>query len=214
MALLVCEATIGDTIKFGTLQDGQPYPDITEYHKKFEKAVLTYKLHNLSPDIAKLEHQTRAVTVAFRVWRLRIKNLRFRRIYDDETPDLDIWFRPASFFGGSQNVLAHATYPGQSQFYIEINDSWDWVTHAAIADIGHPPLVPILIHEIGHVLGLVHDTFSNLSIMFPSFNLGKKKNDLYTRDVNRIQWLYGARSLPQRIIDYFRRRRDAGWDFD
>ncbi len=211
--VIVCEAIAGDTIKFGLLQDGQPYPDINEYHKKFEKPVLTYKLHNLSNDIAKAEHQTRAVTVAFQVWRLRIKNLRFRRIYDDEKPDLDIWFRPQSYFG-SAGVLAHATFPGQSKFYIEINDGWDWVSHAAIADIGHPPIVPIMIHEIGHVLGLVHDTFSNLSIMYPSFNLGAKKNDLYTRDVNRIQWLYGVRSLRQRIIDYFRRRRDAGWDFD
>ena len=48
MALIVCEAKIGDTIKFGHLQDGQPYPEITEYHKKFEKNILTYKLHNLS----------------------------------------------------------------------------------------------------------------------------------------------------------------------
>lgn len=211
--VIVCEAKSGSTIKFGLLQDGQPYPDIKEWSKKFEKSVLTYKLHNLSNDIAKAEHQTRAVTVAFRVWGLRIKNLRFRRIYDNENPDLDIWFRPQSYFG-SAGVLAHATFPGQSQFYIEINDGWDWVTHAALGDIGHPPIVPIMIHEIGHVLGLVHDTFSNQSIMYPSFNLGAKKNDLYTRDVNRIQWLYGVRTISQRIIDYFRRRRDAGWDFD
>jgi len=211
--VIVCQAMQGTKVTFSHIQDGQPYPDITEYHKKFEKPILTYKLHNISDDIARADHQVRAVTVAFRVWGLRIKNLRFRRIYDDEKPDLDIWFRPPSFFG-SAGVLAHATYPGQSEFYIEINDGWDWVTHAALGDIGHPPIVPIMIHEIGHVLGLVHDTFSNLSIMYPSFNLGAKKNDLHERDVSRIQWLYGVRTGMQRFIDYFRRRRDAGWDFD
>ena len=56
--VIVCEAITGDTIKFGLLEDGQPYPDIKELGKKFEKKILTYKLHNLSNDITKAEHQT------------------------------------------------------------------------------------------------------------------------------------------------------------
>ncbi len=211
--MIRCEATIDSDVKFANTNDGQPYPEIKEWGHKWEKPVLTYKLHNLSPDIEKAEHQTRAITVAFRVWQLRIKNLRFRRIYDDTEPDLDIWWKPLSDFS-SPGVLAHATYPGQSHFYIEINDEWDWVSHTAISDIGHPPLVPVMIHEIGHILGLVHDTEDKVSIMYPSFNLGKKKNDLGIRDIIRIQFIYGVRNISQRLIDYFRRRRDAGWDFD
>jgi len=115
---------------------------------------------------------------------------------------------------GLIKVPTHAVYPGQSVSYIEINDGWDWVTNTHVSDLGHPPLVPVLIHEVGHILGLVHDTSSMKEIMYPSFNLGAKKNELGIRDVDRIQWLYGVRNLPQRIIDYFRRRRQAGWDFD
>jgi hypothetical protein len=52
------------------------------------------------------------------------------------------------------------------------------------------------------------------SIMYPSFDLGKRKNDLHTRDIQRIQSRYGARDISQRIIDYFQKRRDEAWDFD
>lgn len=212
--MIRCAANIDTDIKFANqTDDGAPYPEIREWGHKWEQPIVTYKLHNLSDDIENLDHQVRAITIAFRVWQLRIKNLRFRRIYDDTKPDVDIWFKPLAEFSGP-GVLAHATYPGQSTSYIEINDEWDWVTNTHVSDIGHPPLVPVLIHEVGHILGLVHDSTSMSSIMYPSFNLGAKKNQLGPRDVNRIQWLYGARNLPQRIIDYFRNRRNMGWDFD
>ena len=76
-----------------------------------------------------------------------------------------------------------------------------------------PPLVPILIHEIGHGLGLRHDTSSMESIMYPSFNIGKKKNTLNNNDIKRIQSRYGKRNLSQRLIDYFIRRRTLGYDY-
>jgi hypothetical protein len=50
--------------------------------------------------------------------------------------------------------------------------------------------------------------------MYPSFNLGKKKNRLHERDIQRIQERYGARTISQRMLDYFQNRRDAGWDFE
>lgn len=211
--MITCEAKITDKVEFGNSQDGQPYPEIQEWGKKFENSVLRYKLTNISDDIEIAKHQHRAIVVAFRVWQLRVRDIKFVRARGNESYDLEISFKPLTEFS-SEGVLAHATYPGQAQYYIEINDNWDWVTNTHVSDIGHPPLVPIMIHEIGHALGLVHDPVTNESIMYPSFNLGAKKNALSDRDVDRIQWLYGARNISQRIIDYFKNRRSQGWDFD
>ncbi len=177
---------------------------------------VSYRLNNFTGDINSEAHQLRAVTVALRVWQLRINKIRFRRERNpDVHVDFDVSFEPKEHFS-SEGTLAHAWYPGNGSDIsgdVHINDNWDWVTHSELQDIGHPPLVPILIHEFGHSLGLTHDTAEPLSIMYPSFNLGKKKNSLHERDVNRIQELYGARSISQRIIDYFKRRRNLGIDF-
>jgi len=188
--------------------------DIDEYPYSLKPGIITYRLDNLSPDIKESKDQLRAVTVAFRVWQLRIKDLKFKREYDpNKEVDIRISFEPLETFS-SPGVLAHATLPHPHvDLYCEINDEWNWVSHSKIADIGHPPLVPILIHEFGHILGLRHDTHDKASIMYPSFNLGQKKNQLGPRDIERIQERYGKRNISQRFIDYFRRRRDMGWDF-
>ena len=188
---------------------------IDEWPHNWPDGEVSYRLNNFTDDIESLGHQERAVTVALRVWQLRINKIRFRREYnEDVNVDFNVSFKPADHFS-SEGTLAHAWYPGQGDISgdVHINDRWDWVTHSRIADIGHPPLIPILIHEFGHSLGLRHDTTEVYSIMYPSFNLGKRKNQLHPNDIERIQDRYGKRSLPQRIIDYFRRRRDLGLDF-
>ena len=79
--------------------------------------------------------------------------------------------------------------------------------------MGKPPLVPILIHEFGHSIGLVHDPFDKTDIMYPSFDLGKKKNKIGTHSINRAQARYGKRNISAWILAYFMRRRDRGTDF-
>ena len=189
---------------------------IEEWPHNWPDGEISYRLNNFSDDHISERNQLRAVTVALRVWQLRINKLKFRR-ERSEFPlvDFEVDFRPSSDFS-SKNVFAHAYFPGQGFLSgdVEINDEdWEWVSHAQLMDLAHPPLVPVLIHEFGHSLGLRHDTRTQESIMYPSFNLGRKKNKLHEFDVQRIQDRYGVRNISQRIIDYFRRRRDAGWDF-
>jgi len=112
-----CEASVspdGSGVKFATQDEEAPYPEINEWPHKWEKPILSYRLNNLSPDIQKEEHQVRAVTVAFRCWQLRVRNIKFKRHYPMTDPvDIEIWFRGQEEFS-SEGVLAHAYYPGQS----------------------------------------------------------------------------------------------------
>lgn len=207
-----CESRIGNhSIQF----HAQPEPVINEWEHSWPPGEISYRLNNSTTDITNESMQKRAVTVALRVWQLRISDLKFRQERNkDVKVDFNVDFKPVGNFSSS-NVLAHAWYPGQGDISgdCEINDEWDWVTHSALQNMGQPPLVPILIHEFGHSLGLTHDTDESNAIMYPSFNLGRKKNQLHQRDIDRIQARYGKRSISQRIIDYFQNRRDQGFDF-
>lgn len=189
---------------------------IDEWPHSWPDGEISYRLNNLTQDISKESFQHRAVTVSLRAWQLRINKLKFRRERNpDVSVDFDVSFAPLENFDNRKGVLAHAWFPGQGKISgdVEINDEWNWTTHSALQILSTPPLVPILIHEFGHSLGLRHDNFTSESIMYPSFNLGEKKNRLGLRDVQRIQERYGARKISQRIIDYFQRRRDRGFDF-
>lgn len=191
---------------------------IDEWPHSWPDGEISYRLNNLSSDFLE-KWQIRAVTVALRAWQLHIKNLRFRR---ERNPgvrvDFDVSFESASHFRSS-NVFAHAYFPGQGSISgdVHINDeAWDWVAGVHLQDLSHPPLVPVMMHEFGHSLGLRHDTLftsQNTEIMYPSFNLGRKKTTLGPNDIVRIQDRYGARTLSQRILDYFALRRLRGSDF-
>jgi len=201
----------------GSLLDGKiAEPLIEEWPHSWEPGKLTYRLNSYTDDWTKVSDQIKAVTVAFRAWQLRIKDLRFKREYDpDKHVDFNIAFKPLSHFDNLRGTLAHAYFPGQGDISgdIHINDDWNWVPHSNWQNLARPPLLTVLMHEIGHAIGLRHDNRSKDCIMYPSMNLGKTKNALHKYDIERIQSRYGARTLNQRILDYFLKRRNAGWDF-
>ena len=176
---------------------------------------LSYRLNNHSKDMQN-GWQDRAVTVALRAWRLRLKNLRFRRERNpDVHVDLNITYGDLASFGGQKGILGRCYYPGQGDVSgdCELNDFWDWVPGVHLSTMGKPPLVPILMHEFGHGIGLTHDRFETGDIMYPSFDLGLKKNKIGPRSIARAQERYGKRSLAAWKIAYFLRRRDRGTDF-
>lgn len=188
---------------------------INEWPHNWPDGEISYRLNNFTTD-HEVRHQIRAVTVALRTWQLRITKLKFRRERSpDPSVDFEVAFQPQSKFN-TPNVLAHAWFPGQGNISgdVEINDeAWDWVPSVHLQTLANPPLTSILIHEFGHSLGLRHDTTTQESIMYPSFNLGRRKIVLHARDITRIQERYGQRNLPEWIIKYFIERRLGAWDF-
>ena len=188
---------------------------IEEWPHSWPLGELSYRLNSYSDDLKK-KHQERAVTVALRAWRWRIKDLRFRRERNPDTHvDINVEFEDLAHFDGKRGVLAHAYYPGQGDISgdCHINDEWNWVSGVHLSTMSKPPLVPILIHEFGHSLGLTHDNFHQDDIMYPSFDLGQKKNTIGENSIARMQDRYGKRSLASWIIAYFIGRRNRGSDF-
>jgi len=207
-----CEITqLQKSLKFADNIDDK----IDEWPHSWPKGELSYRLNSYSDDTNKM-YQTRAVTVALRAWRLRLKDLSFRRERNpDVHVDINVEFEDLDHFDGKKGVLAHAFYPGQGDISgdCHINDDWNWSAHAKFQTLSRPPLTAILIHEFGHSLGLVHNNFEKDSIMYPSFNLGETKNKLNQSDIDRIQSRYGKRKISQRLLDVFRDRMIRGIDF-
>ena len=189
---------------------------IDEWPHSWPHGEISYRLNNYTPDILKEEWQERSVTVALRAWQLKLKHLKFKREYNhDVSVDFDVSFEDLAHFDGRRGVFAHAYFPGQGALSgdVHINDDWDWVPSTRFQMLSKPPLVPVLIHEFGHSLGLRHDPFDVTDIMYPSFDLGKQKYKIGNRSTLRAQERYGKRGLSNWILDYFNDRRLRGSDF-
>lgn len=210
-----CELTqqLDGTLKFADTVDER----IDEWQHSWGSLPreLSYRVNSFSDDLH-VRFQKRAVTVALRAWQFRLSRLSFRKERNpDAHVDINVEFEDLAHFDGKKGVLAHAYYPGQGEISgdCHINDTWDWVAGVHNATMGKPPLVPILMHEFGHSVGLTHDNFSTAEIMYPSFDLGLKKNWLGPRTIIRGQERYGKRELRPWQHSYWQARRDRGSDF-
>lgn len=211
--LIKCELTESPSgsLKFADTVDER----ITEWKHSWPHGELSYRLNSFSDDLRQ-SWQTRVVTVALRAWQWKLSKLKFRRERNHTAHvDINIEFEDLAHFDGIKGVLAHAYYPGQGEASgdVHINDYWNWVPGVYLSTMGKPPLVPILIHEFGHSIGLTHDNYDVTDIMYPSFDLGKKKNTIGVRSTARAQERYGVRTLKPWQMAYWIRRRNRGTDF-
>lgn len=90
---------------------------------------------------------------------------------------------------GKGHVLAHAFFPNSNNTPVEIHmdEDEDWKYNG----IGQTDFLGVLIHEIGHTLGIEHSSDKN-SIMYAFYN-GYTR--LHNDDIAAVQSLYGRRRL-------------------
>jgi LysM repeat protein len=93
---------------------------------------------------------------------------------------------------GNSNILAHAYYPGSSglsgDVHFDNGDSWKTSPSGGI------DILEVAVHEIGHALGLGHETTNN-AIMNPFYGgrySGLGSAFLLQDDINGIRNIYGT----------------------
>lgn len=88
-----------------------------------------------------------------------------------------------TWYGQSSN-------PGNAiEFDMQIDPGWDWTTGSSI----NIDLQSVILHELGHALGLGHSADSS-AVMFASYCQGCNKRALAPDDIAGITSLYGAGS--------------------
>ena len=196
----------------------------TEWQHKWEKDVLTYDIeYHESLKLISKRQLKRAVNLAVSTWNFEIP-LKFKSAWNTQA-DIEIRFKTKDedkYFKDRPSVLAYAYYPGQGKASgkVVFNASYIWdlkgkgisgknAIKKGLVDNAYPTnilktynLYAVLIHELGHTLGLKHDISGakdGADIMDAYYSVTNL--DLSDRDIYRIRVKYGQR-VYNRFIWY------------
>lgn len=157
--------------------------------KKFDRKIVEYELEK-----------------AFSTWQMYI-NIKFTQINNHKEKDksfhIEIGFYPKEHkqcannsFDGVSGILAHSTYPSfANELFIHFDSDEEWLFDNVISFSNffsnRPVFFNVALHEIGHVLGLVHsDDIS--SIMYKTYS--RFINFPSGKDIKKLQEIYGAKT--------------------
>tara|TARA_R110000824_G_scaffold215464_3_gene401942 strand:+ start:916 stop:1587 length:672 start_codon:yes stop_codon:yes gene_type:complete len=194
---------------------------------KWNKQIVTYALQKDSDDIKGNSIEKRAVNLAFTTWNVEIP-LRLKSVKGNENPDIFINFvhsKNDKYLKDKKGVLAYAYYPATKHAgKIVFNEDYLWSVNGkpvpawqvdsrykqtSKTKLKSYSIVHVCIHELGHSLGLTHDTFDKNSVMWWQYN-GKMNLSRY--DINRICEKYGKRQwrgrIYGRIKSWLKRKKD------
>ena len=188
----------------------------TEWQHKWEKDVLTYDIeYHESLKLISKRQLKRAVNLAVSTWNFEIP-LKFKSAWNTQA-DIEIRFKTKDedkYFKDRPSVLAYAYYPGQAKVSgkVVFNASYIWdlkgkgikgskAIKKGLVENAYPTnilktynLYAVLIHELGHTLGLKHDISGakdGADIMDAYYSVTNL--DLSDRDIYRIRVKYGQR---------------------
>lgn len=148
-----------------------------------------------------------AAEKAFEAW-AKYSRLKFKRVYD---PSADIIIAFGSYYHGDRypfdgrgNILAHAFYPYEEKSFggdIHFDNEENWLENAETMAEG-VDFLSVLIHELGHSLGLAHSPVYS-SLMFPYYK-GTTPAQLDYDDILAMYQMYSkfSEKYLRHMFDY------------
>ena len=188
----------------------------TEWEGKWNKDVLYYDVeYHESLKLISKRQLKRAVNLAISTWNFEIP-LKFKSAWNTQA-DIEIRFRTKeedNYFKDKPSVLAYAYFPGQGSVsgQVVFNASYIWdlkgrgirgdeAIKKGLVENAYPDnilktynIFAVLIHELGHTLGLKHDVTGSgegADVMDAYYSVDNL--DLSDRDIYRIRVKYGQR---------------------
>lgn len=207
----------------------------TEWAGKWDKPIMYYEVIGTCRTMSERQVR-RALNYAMTTWDLEIPIV-FKPVWwkgnRTQEPDITIDFKGRDEdeqFKKSPSVLAYAYFPAQGSVSGQVvfnNDYiWDfvglgikaskalskgWITGTNNPDntIRTYSVIAVLIHELGHSLGLRHDVSGNNdgTDSMDAFYSGKSRLELSVRDISRIVAKYGARVYSR--VNHYARIKNA-----
>lgn len=160
--------------------------------RPFSKTDLTYKF-NSHALISIGEINIRSIfEQAFQIW-ADVTDFTFEEVPENSPADIEIKFGSGrhgdnSPFDGAGGVFGHVWRPetGRKPLEIHLDADEKWSTNLGMDSES------VAIHEIGHLLGLDHNTENPDAIMYPSIDSGMVKRHLHQDDISAVHAaLYG-----------------------
>jgi len=189
-----------------------------EWAGKWNKPVMYYTIINSCRTMSDKDTR-RALNHSMTTWGLEIPIVFKQAWVDNVTPDIRIEFKSSSedkLFKDSPSVLAYAYFPSQGEVSgkVVFNSEYIWDLHGKgikasdalakgwILGMSNPhniiktySIVAVLIHELGHSLGLGHDVSGNVQgiDVMDAYYSGTDRFELSVRDIARVVLKYGVR---------------------
>ena len=163
---------------------------------------LKYTLTNFCESLGKEKTQEQ-IDAAFETWQ-SVCGLKFKRVEPDEECEIKITFLnnydemhglncPYKLNGQKGGTLAHAFYTGKSAISGDIHfDSKNWRDQKTVPGDGKYNLFSVAVNELGHALGLYHNTEDKDSVMQPIYKPGFSNKILSESDIKTVQEMYGT----------------------